>query len=215
LANPATVKAGDLVKTGAIGKVIQVSGFGPHRLNAPTRPAWFFEREKYGGILTDIASHQLDQFLFFSGATGGKIVASHVANFHHPQYPELEDFGEVLVHGDNGTSGYFRVDWFTPDGLGVWGDTRLTILGTDGYIEIRKNCDIGGKPGDNHLFWVDQKDTHYLDCRNLPLPYGEQLLNDITNRTETAMSQAHCFMAAQLALLAQAQAQPLAKKEEK
>ena len=39
--NPATVKAGELVKAGAIGKVIQTIGLGPHRINPSTRPAWF------------------------------------------------------------------------------------------------------------------------------------------------------------------------------
>ena len=69
-----------------------------------------------------------------------------------------------MLRGDRGT-GYIRVDWFTPDGLSTWGDGRLTILGTDGFIEIRKNVDIGGRPGGSHLFLVDQKDTRYIDCQ--------------------------------------------------
>ena len=68
-----------------------------------------------------------------------------------------------MLRGNGGT-GYIRVDWFTPDGLNTWGDGRLTILGTDGFIEIRKNVDIGGRPGGNHLFLVDQKETRYVDC---------------------------------------------------
>jgi predicted dehydrogenase len=204
--NPATVKSGELVKAGAIGKVIQTIGLGPHRTRLETRPAWFFERPRYGGIICDIGSHQFDQFLFFTGSTRAEVVASQVGNLNHPQHPGLEDFGDVLLRGDRGT-GYIRIDWFTPDGLSTWGDGRLTILGTDGYIEIRKNIDIGGRAGGNHLFLVDQKGTQYLDCKNHPLPYGEQLVNDIVNRTESAMSQTHCFLATELALKAQAQAQ--------
>jgi predicted dehydrogenase len=204
--NPATVKAGELVKASAIGKVIQTIGLGPHRTRLQTRPPWFFERNRYGGIICDIGSHQFDQFLFFTGSTRADVVASQVGNLNHPQHPGLEDFGDALLRGDRGT-GYIRIDWFTPDGLATWGDGRLTILGTDGYIEIRKNIDIGGRSGGNHLFLVDQKGTHYLDCKNHPLPYGEQLVNDIVNRTETAMSQAHCFLATELALKAQSQAQ--------
>ncbi|HZS05549.1 MAG TPA: Gfo/Idh/MocA family oxidoreductase [Blastocatellia bacterium] len=206
LENPATVKAGEMVRAGAIGKVIQTIGLGPHRANLPTRPAWFFERARYGGIICDIASHQFDQFLFFTGSTRAEVVASQVGNVHHPQHPELEDFGDVMLRGDGG-AGYIRVDWFTPDGLSTWGDGRLTILGTDGFIEIRKNCDIGGRPGGNHLFLVDQKQTRYFDCSKDPLPYGEQLVSDVVNRTETAMPQAHCFLATELALRAQKQAQ--------
>jgi predicted dehydrogenase len=203
--NRATVKAGELVKAGAIGRVVQTIGLGPHRLNAPSRPAWFFERERYGGILCDIASHQLDQFLFFTGSTRAEVVASQVANVHHPQYPGLEDFGDATLRGNRG-SGYVRVDWFTPDGLSTWGDGRLTILGTDGFIEIRKNVDIAGRPGGSHLFLVDQKQTRYFDCSEVPLPYGPQLVDDVLNRTETAMAQAHCFLAMELALRAQKQA---------
>jgi predicted dehydrogenase len=203
--NRATVRAGALVKSGAIGRVIQTIGLGPHRMNPKTRPAWFFERARYGGILCDIASHQADQFLFFTGSARAGVVASQVGNLHHPHYPGLEDFGDMMVRGDGGT-GYIRVDWFTPAGLATWGDGRLTILGTDGFIEIRKNIDIAGRPGGNHLFLVDQKETRYIECRDVALPYGEQLVDDVVNRTETAMTQAHCFLATELVLEAQAQA---------
>jgi predicted dehydrogenase len=211
--NRATVKAGELVQSGAIGRVVQTIGLGPHRTNIPSRPPWFFERERYGGILADIGSHQVDQFLFFTGSTSGEVVASQVANYNHPDHHGLEDFGDMLLRGDGGT-GYVRVDWFTPNGLPTWGDGRLTILGTDGYIEIRKNCDIAGHEGGNHLFLVDQKQVQYIDCNNVALPYGPQLLHDIRNRTETAMSQAHCFLASELALRAEAQAQRLGNLQE-
>jgi len=204
--NRATVKAGELVKAGAIGKVIQTIGLGPHKMDAPTRPAWFFDRKKYGGIITDIGSHQFDQFLFFTGTTEASIVASQVDNVHHAQYPGLQDFGDVMLKG-NGGYGYIRVDWFTPNGLKSWGDGRLTILGTDGFIEIRKNIDIAGREGGNHLFLVNQQQTTYIDCSKEPLPYGEQLVDDVVNRTDTAMSQAHCFLATELALLAQKNAE--------
>jgi predicted dehydrogenase len=209
--NRATVKAGELVKAGAIGKVVQTIGLGPHRTNLPTRPAWFFEKARYGGILCDIASHQADQFLFFTGSTRADVVASQVGNINHPKYPGLEDFGDMMLRGDGGT-GYIRVDWFTPDGLATWGDGRLTILGTDGFIEIRKNIDIGGRPGGSHLFLVDKKETKYVDCANVALPYGEQLVADVLNRTETAMTQAHCFLATELVLKAQKQAQRVGMK---
>jgi len=206
--NKATVKAGEFVKAGAIGQVVQTVGLGPHRINIPSRPDWFFRKAQYGGILTDIASHQMDQFLFFTGSTSAEVVTSQVANYKYPQYPELEDFGEVILRGDGGT-GFIRVDWYTPDGLGTWGDGRLIILGTEGYIELRKYCDISGRPGENHLFLVDQKGIQYLDCNNVNLPYGQQLVSDIINRTETAMPQMHCFLASELALRAEVQAQRL------
>lgn len=209
--NRATVKAGDLVKAGAIGRVVQTIGLGPHRMNPKQRPPWFFDRARYGGILCDIGSHQGDQFLFFTGSTQAEIVASQAGNVHNQQYPAFEDFGDVTLRGNGGT-GYIRVDWFTPDGLATWGDGRLFVLGTDGFVEIRKNIDIGGKPGGSHLFLVDQKETKYIDCSNVPLPYGEQLVSDVLNRTETAMPQEHCFLATELMLKAQKQAQRLSFK---
>ena len=202
LENKATVKAGELVQAGAIGKVVQTIGMGPHRISLQSRPEWFFDKKYFGGILCDIGSHQFDQYLYFTGSTSAKILASQVGNVHYPQYKEFEDFGDALVQGNHG-SGYIRVDWFTPDGLNTWGDGRLTVLGTDGYIEIRKNVDIAGRNGGNHLFLVNHKETQYIDCRDVDLPYGQQLVDDVVNRTETAMTQEHCFLATELTLLAQ------------
>jgi predicted dehydrogenase len=206
LENAATVKAGERVHAGAIGQVLQTVGLGPHRTNLPTRPPWFFEKDKSGGILADIASHQVDQFLFFTGATRAEIALAHVANYHHPQHPELEDFGEMILKTDQAT-GYIRVDWFTPAGLSTWGDGRLFVLGTDGYLELRKYCDVAGRPGGDHLFLVDASGEHHLDCRGGDLPYGRQLMADIFDRTETAMPQAHVFTVSQLALEAEARAE--------
>ncbi|RYG03976.1 MAG: Gfo/Idh/MocA family oxidoreductase, partial [Chitinophagaceae bacterium] len=206
--NRATVRAGALVKSGAIGKVIQTIGLGPHRMGASGRPKWFFDKKYYGGIITDIASHQFDQFLYFTNSTKAEIVSAQTGNVAHKQYPLFEDFGDVMLKGNGGT-GYIRVDWFTPDGLKTWGDGRLTILGTEGFIEIRKNIDIGGREGGNHLFLVNNKETKYIDSSDEPLNYGKQLVDDILNRTETAMTQAHCFLATELALIAQKNAKPL------
>ncbi len=201
--NRATEKASQLVAAGAIGRVVQTVGLGPHALRNNPRPDWFFQRKRYGGILCDIAAHQCDQFLHFTGSTQAQVVASHIGNFGNPETPELEDFGEVLLRGNGGT-GFIRVDWFTPKGLGVWGDGRLTILGTEGYIELRKYVDVAGRPGGDHLFLVDGKGQQHMDCSKEFLPYGPRLVQDVLNRTETAMTQAHCFLATELALKAEA-----------
>ena len=82
--NRATVKAGELVKAGAIGQVIQTIGLGPHRITPATRPEWFWDKAQFGGILCDIGSHQADQFLYFTGSTSADVVASQVGNVHIP-----------------------------------------------------------------------------------------------------------------------------------
>jgi predicted dehydrogenase len=204
-------RAGELVAAGAIGRVIHTTGLGPHRLNRHLRSAWFFDRRQYGGILCDLASHQLDQFLYFTGSTDARIVAARVANMNHPADRDFEDLGETIVESDR-ASGYVRVDWFTPDGLPTWGDGRLTLLGTDGYIELRKYVDIAGRPGTDHLYLVDHKGVHYVDCADAELTYYPNLRRDIFERTETAMAQAHCYKVCELALTAQAMAQGASKR---
>ncbi|MCM3001608.1 Gfo/Idh/MocA family oxidoreductase [Paenibacillus cellulositrophicus] len=198
------VYAGQLVQKGAIGRVIQVTGFGPHRLNAPSRPDWFFEKEKYGGILCDIGSHQIEQFLFYAGCKDAKVLHSKVANYNNPDYPELEDFGDATLVGDNGATQYFRVDWFTPDGLGTWGDGRTIILGTEGYIELRKYIDIARDPRGDHVYLVNGDGEQHFEVKGkVGYPYFGQLILDCLNRTENAMTQEHCFKAAELCLKAQ------------
>jgi predicted dehydrogenase len=198
----ATVEAGNLIAQGAIGKVINTVGLGPHAIRNNQRPDWFFERARYGGILTDIASHQFEQYLFFSDAMDAEVVSASVANRAHPDKPGLQDVGDVHLKTPN-TSGYIRVDWFTPSGLPTWGDGRLTILGTEGYIELRKYIDIVGHPGTDHLFIVNAEGPRHIDCSKTELPFGAQFLADVANRTETAMPQERCFNAMKLALTAQ------------
>ncbi|MCR9122305.1 MAG: Gfo/Idh/MocA family oxidoreductase [Phyllobacteriaceae bacterium] len=202
---PANQKAASLVAEGAIGQVVQTVGLGPHRLNRATRPDWFFQEDQYGGILTDIASHQIDQFLFFTGSEDAEIVASSVGNFANPEDPGLQDFGDVLLRSDRG-QGYIRVDWYTPDALPTWGDGRLTILGTEGTIEMRKYVDVCGRDGTDHVFLVNGERCDYFDASGEKLTYFERLAADVRDRTETAMSQTHCFKVMELALKAQAQA---------
>jgi len=198
------VFAGELIAGGAIGRVVQVLGLGPHRLNLPSRPAWFFERAKYGGILCDIGSHQIEQFLFYSGALDATVTEARAGNFANPAYPELEDYGHANLVADNGAMNHFRVDWFTPDGLRTWGDGRTVILGTKGYIELRKYIDVARDSGGDQLFLVNGEGEKQLSLAGkVGFPFFGQLILDCLNRTENAMSQRHAFKAAELCLKAQ------------
>ncbi|MDE2577114.1 MAG: Gfo/Idh/MocA family oxidoreductase [Rhodospirillales bacterium] len=201
---PSTEAALELVRQGAIGRVIQTVGLAPHRLNRALRPAWFWDREAYGGILVDIGSHQIDQFIAFTGATAPRVAMAAVGQF--AVGAGFEDFGEIVLRSEHAT-GYVRLDWFTPDGLASWGDGRVTILGTEGSIELRKNIDIAGRPGGEHLFLIDARSTRHIGCEGRPIRYFRDFAADVANRTETAMTQAHCFTVCRLALEAQAMAQ--------
>jgi predicted dehydrogenase len=204
----AAVFAGQLIEEGAIGKVIQVIGLGPHRLNAPSRPEWFFIKEFYGGILCDIGSHQIEQFLFYADVKDATVVKSQIANYNNPEHPELDDFGDAMLVGDNGATQYFRVDWFTPDGLSSWGDGRTFILGTEGYIELRKYLNVGMHDNSsNHVFLANKHiEKHFEVTGKVGFPYFGQLILDCINRTDNAMTQEHAFKAAELSVKAQLQA---------
>jgi predicted dehydrogenase len=212
------VKAGELVQAGAIGRVIQTINIAPHQIFQPvksgsdahaggasTRPDWFWEPDLYGGILCDIGSHQVDQFLYYTGSTEAEVVASQIANVNHPEHPKFQDFGDMMLRGDRGF-GYVRLDWFTPDALGTWGDGRLFILGTDGYIEVRKYTNVAVSKSGNNLFLVNKTEQRYIDCNNVVLPFGPQFVSDVVNRTHTAQDQAQCLLAAELVIKAQMKA---------
>ncbi len=211
------VYAGELVRQGAIGNVIQTINIAPHQINQRPggdagssggnegRPDWFWDEVQYGGILCDIGSHQVDQFLFYTGSRKADIVAAQIANVRHASHPHFQDFGDVMLRGNNGF-GYVRLDWFTPNGLGTWGDGRLFILGTDGYIEARKYADVAVSKQGNHLFLVDGKQARMIDCNAMTLPFGRQFISDVVNRTHTAQDQEQCLLAAELVIKAQTHA---------
>jgi predicted dehydrogenase len=210
LTSEAGMFATDLVAAGVVGRVVQVVGLGPHRLNKATRPAWFFQREKYGGILCDIGSHQCEQFLTYAGARDATVTHAAVGNFANPDTPELEDFGEASFVGDNGATNQIRVDWLTPDGLSNWGDGRTFILGTKGFIELRKYVDLTRNPRGGEVFIVDGRGEYRVDVTGrVGYRFFGEFILDCLNRTEKAMTQEHAFKAAELCLRAQAAARRL------
>jgi predicted dehydrogenase len=198
--------AGELIRQGVIGDVLQVLIMAPHNLAKASRPDWFFGKDKYGGIITDIGSHQFEQFLTYTGSSEATVNFARVANFANPDKPGLEDFGEASLTTDTGASCYCRMDWFNPGGLRSWGDGRTFILGTKGTIEVRKYIDITTEPLESQIIYlVDGEKEQRIPCSGkVGFPYFGQLILDVLNRTESAMTQEHCFKAAELALRAQA-----------
>ena len=204
---PSVATAHRLIEDGAIGEVVQTLGMGPHRLNAAIRPDWFFDKSQYGGILVDIASHQIDQFLVLTRSTDAEISHAAIGHLGRATRPDFQDFGEVALQSKtNHSRGYIRVDWFTPEGLPTWGDGRLFITGIAGTIELRKYVDIEGRSGTDHLFLCDRQGTRYIDCTSEPITFFNKLVQDIQDRTETAISHAHAFTVCRLALDADAHA---------
>jgi predicted dehydrogenase len=202
--NECAMFATDLVERGAIGKVLSLTILAPHRLAKATRPAWFFKKEQYGGILCDLGSHQFEQVLTYTGASDAKITYATAGNYANQDTPELEDLGEACVTSDNGSLSYVRVDWFTPGGLTAFGDGRTFIVGTKGTIELRKYLDVARDPQGDQVYIVDSKGMQHLSVSGkVGFRFFGQLIQDCQHRTETAMTQAHAFKAAELSLRAQ------------
>jgi len=211
--NEAAWHAGEMVAQGAVGDVIQVLNIAPHRLSASTRPEWFFQKQRYGGIITDIGSHQVEQFLTYSGAVDARVNFAAVRNHANPATPELEDFGEFSLSGmraatipaARGPSFYARIDWYTPGGSPVWGDGRTFILGTEGSLEVRKYMDVARSAPAAKVFYTSGETVEEIDCLNqVGFPFFGQLVLDVLNNTDRAMSQSHIFKAAEISLQAQA-----------
>lgn len=207
----AAVLAGQLIEQGAIGTVLQVTSLGPHRIGDPgSRPDWFYDKDQFGGILCDIGSHNFEQMLHFSGASDAEVVSANVANYSHAEYPDFEDFGDAHIVMNNGSTGFVRVDWFSPEGLRTWGDGRTVILGTDGYIELRKYVNIAADDGTDHVFLVNGTGEQYINAAGrVGYPFFGALIRDCLDRTETAMTQEHALKAAEISVKAQMLARDL------
>lgn len=195
----------ELIQKGTIGEIVHMEIFGPHRLSKESRPEWFFDKEQYGGILTDIASHQFDQFLHYARCKGGKVVHAAVDNRANLDKPGFEDVGQACLILDNGVQCFSRVNWFTPDAMRGWGDGRTFITGTKGVMEIRKYFDFGCSDlGDTIILANDEGEQLMNVNGTVGFPYFGQMILDCLNRTENSGSQAHIFAAARLSLEAQA-----------
>jgi predicted dehydrogenase len=190
---PATLRAVELVRTGAVGDVVHVLSLGPHHLGAAPRPAWFHDRELAGGILTDLATHHVDQFLAVTGATDARIEHAY-ASAH---------LGELSLDAGQLGRGYTRVDWLSPAGLPTWGDGRLFVVGTAGYLEARKYVDINGKPGTDHLILVDGNGIQHIDCTTSRPTFFADLLADLRTGEHTALPPDRTATVTRIALRAQ------------
>jgi predicted dehydrogenase len=209
LTSPAVQQALLVARSGELGRLVSLTSMAPHRLNQALRPAWFFEKPAYGGIVNDIGIHSIDQFMAFAGTGSPKIAACTIGRFG-TQPPGFEDFAEITLRG-GGMTGTMRLDWFTPDGLADWGDGRLFLVGTEGTLELRKNLDLLGRPGGDHMFVTNRKETRYQDCGDLPVTYYDNFLADVregrTSGESRVMENGRVFEACRMALQCQRDAE--------
>lgn len=198
------VLAQHMIDAGYLGNIVSIQILAPHRLNPANRPEWFWHSALNGGIITDIGSHQLEQLLSYAHAKNAHILSSVIANKNNAIHPDFQDFGQVSLVTDNGVAGYCRVDWFTPDGLGAWGDGRVFIVGTKGTLEIRKYIDVANSEQGDQLYFVDAEGEHHIQAYGKTgFPFFGQFILDCINRTENSMTQEHVLAAMCLAISAQ------------
>jgi predicted dehydrogenase len=198
----------EVARSGELGRLVSLTSLAPHRLNRALRPAWFFDRAAYGGIINDIGVHSIDQFLAFAGVSDATVAACTIGSFGTAP-PGFEDFAEITLRSPTMT-GTMRLDWFTPDGLPDWGDGRLFLVGTEGTLELRKNLDIEGRAGGEHLFVANRQRTRYQDCSTFPVSYYRDFLDDVRDRTGRMADGGRMFSVSRLALRCQAEAQRFA-----
>lgn len=208
LTSPSVQAALAVVRSGELGRLVSLTSLAPHRLNRALRPAWFFERSAYGGIINDIGVHSIDQFLAFANVPDATIAASTIGCFGTAP-AGFEDFAEITLRSATMT-GSMRLDWFTPDGLPDWGDGRLFLVGTEGTLELRKNLDLEGRAGGGHMFVANRQRTRYQDCSGLPVTYYRDFLADVAERSGQMLDNGRVFSACRLALRCQAEAQRFA-----
>ena len=177
------------LEKGNLGEPVHFMGLGPHTLRINGRPDWMFNRELHGGILNDIASHQIAQFGYWM-MQDPIPQFSRVGNLHHPHKPEFEDFGDATLLGSKGATGYIRADWFTPEGLPAFGDIRQQLITTDAYVEHRKTIDIGdpqGGRGGKLIVTRMNKGPEIIDLSKTPMTFFDDLTADVENGSETAI----------------------------
>ncbi|MGZ0656366.1 Gfo/Idh/MocA family protein [Coraliomargarita sp. W4R72] len=193
-----------LINAGVLGGIAHMAIQGPHKLGVTPRPDWFFNKAQTGGILTDIVSHQCDQFLHYGKASTGKVLYAATDNRFHPEHAGWEDFGDAVFQLDNGIRCYSRVDWLTPMGVRAFGDGRLFIVGEKASIEVRKYVDLARDAVGDRIFIADAEGEHELQVAGrFGFPYFAQLIDDCIAGSENAMTQAHAFRAGELAVEAQ------------
>jgi len=153
---PPTLALLNLINADVLGEITLFAASAPHRLMRAARPPWFFDPVSYGGILNDLAVHDLDLLLWLTGTTGG-VITGWTGNRTMPEHPGFDDHGLAVFRGTDGLLGTFEVHWLSPEAAPYHGDYRLRVTGTQGTAE---------------LTW---KDGHIVVATHLRPPYQPPL----------------------------------------
>lgn len=196
------------IRSGDIGKVVQVMSVCPHRCGADARPDWFFDLARSGSILMDIGVHHLDLHLLFTGQARGNLRYARMDCVRFTEYEGFYDYGEALFEYAGGSiTGSFRLDWLSPDGLNAHGDGRFLVLGSEGYLDYRPSVELAGRVGKGHLFVVNQRESLALSPADVaPTTFSADLYQDFVDGGEKSMIQESIFNTAEMLLEAESEA---------
>jgi len=126
--------AREAVHSGKIGKVIMVSAQKSYRFGS--RPAWYSDRDLYGGTVLWIASHGIDAIRYAGGLTLTR-VTGHQGNVSQPQLGSFEDHVSLMYQAAGGATAIVHADLARPKAAATHGDDRIRIAGSEGVIELR------------------------------------------------------------------------------
>lgn len=138
---PPTMAASRLVAEGELGELVMISSSAPHKLSRERRPDWMFDRSLYGGIINDLAVHDIDLLLQFSGARSGRLWA-FAGNRGNADRPDFEDHALVTLRADDGLLASIEASWLSPEAAAYHGDYRMRIVGTNGTAEMCWKDDV-------------------------------------------------------------------------
>lgn len=138
--HPAVYTLKQQIDQGVLGELVSIGMRKPHLLNPSKRPAWFFSKERCGGILIDLLIHDYDLLRWF---TGSDVIQSegYMAKRTLPEFPDFYDTASVQVLMEGNVTAQLHADWFTPSQSWTWGDGRIFLTGTEGFAELRLSGD--------------------------------------------------------------------------
>ncbi len=137
--DPGIKRAWEMIREGKIGEIVLIksTGRGP---GLP--PAWIWDRQKSGGMLAEVSSHDVDTVLWFAEKQPERVFLM-AKNFKgqeaKEQFPDFYDHYVLTVAFHEGPFGV--VDGGCPVGYAY--DARVEILGTEGMIQVGETVSTG------------------------------------------------------------------------
>ena len=132
-----------LIDAGRLGRIHNVQFGGQHPLQYGTRPMWYFEDGKHGGVINDIAVHGVDLLTFLTGQTLAKVNAARCYNGYAKEEPAFLDCGQFMLTLSGGAGVIADISYAAPNTMGYtypyyW---EFHVWGEQGMLSFSYNSD--------------------------------------------------------------------------